>query len=136
MTRTFAIAIALLVAIPAHAATIYSKTLWYGGTCNAQDQVPAMYEPWEPVPINIVGVEVAVFQGTLDYLLTGNSYSPDIMMAMGKGMTRGVTFFPPGLAFPFPAATGQPDPHTHIDAHVSCPTGGAYQFFQVIYYTK
>jgi hypothetical protein len=59
------------------------------------------------------------------------------MMAMGRGMTRGVIFFPPGLSFPFPASTGQPDPHTHIDAHVSCPLGqGGYQFFQVIYYTK
>ncbi len=96
--------------------TIYSANFYAGGTFNSQDQVVAMtgnggqpaapiggvgIEPWLPVSINIVGVDIVFFQGAqyVNYAFAGNGYSPDIMRWWNQPNE-----IQSGLAFPFPAA--------------------------------
>jgi len=136
MLRTFTVAVALfalLVSTAEAQTTLYSKTLYGGGTCNGQDIVAVMQTPWESVSINIVGVELTVFQGTIEYAFAGNSFSPDLMSLLGEGEVHGETFYPAGAAFPFPASSVTPAPH--IDLHVFCASG-PFQMYETVYYTK
>ena len=127
--------------------TIFSKTFYCGGTFNGQDQVPAMIngagqsaapvsgvgiEPWETVSINVVCVDIEIFQGSADvgYAFAGNGYSPDVMRFYGQPNP-----IPAGEFFPFPAATDSSPPH--IDLHISgAPVGNPFQAYYVVYYTK
>lgn len=115
--------------------TIYSKTFNPGQlTGNSGDQLAWLVHPWELVSINIIGIEVAVYQGSPDYILIGNGSSPDIMLMVGKGQGGGKNWLPDGLSFSLPASSA-PEPN-HLDAHVSFPSGMGYQFFTTLYYTK
>jgi hypothetical protein len=117
-----------------------SRTFYGAGVCDGQDHLPIAEGPWEAVPIEIVGVGVALLHTAprapdfqAGYIMAGNSYSPDVMLLhLGEGSET--VMFPSGLSFFFP---GKPaDPPAHIDAHVACSGGGSYQAWLVIYYAR
>jgi len=96
-----------------------------------------LIEPWEPMPIKIVGVELAVLHGTLLWAFAGNNHVPDVMVTMGTGQTRVQQWFPVGLTFSLPpkGITGG-----HIDFHVACEKGWFgrrrwVHLYYTIYYT-
>jgi hypothetical protein len=123
-----------------------SANFYADGTFNSQDQVPTMInsdgqnaapvlgigiEPWESVPIEIVCVDISIFQGAeeLNYSFAGNGFSPDIMRWHGQPNP-----IPAGSSFSFPAKGASPPPH--IDCHVSGTSGAAFQLFYTVYYNK
>ncbi len=123
-----------------------SKTFHARAVCDGKDQLAAisdnhcpvgqtcpycpsgkdcpLIQPWEPVPIEIRGVEIALSWGALSYAYAGNNYVPDVMAFMGSGQTHRQQWFPEGLSFAMPAA-GSVGGSPHIDLHVSCPSASA-----------
>lgn len=92
-----------------------------------------LINPWEPTPIKIIGVELAVTSGTITWAFAGNNHVPDVMVTMGLGERRVQQWFPAGYAFIMPAA-GTPGEH-HIDLHVNCKTGWFGRKSATFYYT-
>ena len=88
-----------------------------------------LIQPWEPVPIKIVGVEIAVSWGSISYAFAGNNYQPDPMAFMGAGQTHRQQWFPQGLSFEMPAAGTPTAASPHIDLHVSCRKASAKRCF-------
>jgi hypothetical protein len=153
MRRILLAAVALLVAAaPADAGCqgsnfiFCSKNFFARAVCDGKDQLAAisdnhcpagqtcahcpsgkdcpLIQPWEPVPIEIRGVEIALSWGALNYAFAGNNYQPDVMAFMGAGQTHRQQWFPEGLSFTMPA-TGSVGGSPHIDLHVSCPKASA-----------
>lgn len=92
-----------------------------------------LIDPWEPTPIKIIGVELAVTNGEITWAFAGNNHVPDVMVTMGVGERRVQQWFPSGYAFSMPAA-GTPGEH-HIDLHVSCKTGWLGRKTASLFYT-
>lgn len=159
MIRSLLIAVVLLfaVAAPAHAQAalttcqgvtipvttkelLCSRNFYASGTCDGQDQLAMlagprvaatqMVQPWEPVPITIVGYQIVLFEGAMQYVFAGNSYTPDIMGWLGSGQSAHGDFYPAGTGFAFPAAGAD----VHLDLHFSCRTG-SFQGFYTVFYT-
>jgi hypothetical protein len=78
-----------------------------------------LIDPWEPVPIRIVGVELLLVAGSPTWAFVGNATVPDVMAKMGASETRVMQWFPNGLAFSMPAAPAK----GHIDLHVAYDCG-------------
>jgi hypothetical protein len=152
-----AIAVCLAGSVPARggcqgsAFTFCSMVFHAQTVCNGMDQVAAisgnhcpagqscqlcptgkdcpLIQPWEPTPIKIVGVEIAVSWGSISYAFAGNNYQPDPMAFMGAGQTHRQQWFPQGLSFAMPAAGTPTAASPHIDLHVSCPKATAKRCF-------
>ena len=116
------------------------------------DALPILVNPWEPVSINILCVQVIVLPyenpGSYFYAFAGNSFSPDVMVwgvSEGNGAIGSKLCYPPGTAFPFPAA-GQNAPENkpgqnnfaepHLDVHVMGNSSVQYQAYLEVWYTK
>jgi len=124
---------------------------WYGtGVCLGRDQVPILQPPWEPRPISIIGVSIAVqMYGRRSwkdwwrgdpvnmYAFAGNSHVPDVMaFHAASGTSSHTVMYPPGVAFKLPAwsADAQRTRLPHVDLHVSCTGWGSFGAWLVIYY--
>ena len=114
---------------------IFSKTFYASGTFDGTDQLPLVIDPWEPVAIEIVCVDITFFQFDsrfVNYAFAGNGFSPDIMRWWGEPNP-----IPPGEFFPCPAKGGYtPTEHAHLDLHVSGQQGQKWQGYYTIYYMK
>lgn len=120
-----------------------SRTFYASGPCDGKDHLAALryqnepasalIKPWESTPISIVGYRVTLTYPAhgLQYMLAGNSYSPDIMGGVGADRLTDGEFFPSGLSFPFPAAGVD----AHLDLHYDCTGATPLQGFYVVYYT-
>jgi hypothetical protein len=118
-----------------------SRTFHASGACDGQDHLAMLkgpdqsstqlVEPWEAVPITIVGYQIIVFDGALQYALAGNSYTPDIMGGIGNSEISRSQFYPPGTGFAFPAS-GANAPH--LDLHYSC-LKNSFQAWYIVSYT-
>jgi len=151
--------LALLILLPIPAAALdegcgfsFCTKHWMGsGICDGTDQLPILEPPWEPRPISIVGVTIAVrTTGSYEkhlhrwwrsstpqsfYAYAGNSFVPDVMLfRISEGSET--VMYPPPLAFKLPAATEEMRTTRlpHIDLHVSCSGWGLYQAWLVLYY--
>jgi hypothetical protein len=115
------------------------------GVCNGDDQLPILSPAWEDRPIRIrsvtVGLQIIgwrlrdVVRGfrPSGYIFAGNSYVPDIMaLQLGPGATTNV--LPSEIAFLLPGKGPNVDPHTHVDAHVSCSPGYSFRAWLIVYY--
>src|SRR5262249_32704149 len=84
--------------------TLCSNIFSGSGICDGTDQVSILAPPWEPLPIEIVGVAVGLKiwgAGDRGYIFAGNSYSPDVMLFhVGDGSET--VMFPKGLSFYLP----------------------------------
>jgi hypothetical protein len=95
-----------------------------------------LIQPWEPAPIRILGVELALTHGRFIWAFAGNAHVPDVMVTMGGGQTRVQQWFRVGQSFSMPPA-GTPG---HIDLHIACEMGWLgrrrwVHFYYTIYYT-
>lgn len=86
---------------------------------NDQQHETQLVDPWEPFPILIVGYRITILDGTMQYALAGNSYTPDIMGSLAAPETSHGDFYPAGTGFAFPAAADV-SPHIHLDLHYRC----------------
>jgi hypothetical protein len=106
-----------------------SRTFRASGICDATDRLAMLeasgnaatqlVDPWEPFPITIVGYRIVIIEGTMQYVLAGNSYTPDIMGSLAEAESSHGDFYPPGIGFAFPAAA-EASPQIHLDLHYSC----------------
>jgi hypothetical protein len=121
-----------------------SKKFLGSGICTGQATLATLVDdksfpnghyvtPWEPSSISIVGVELFDVGGTVNqYMVAGNSFTPDVMVWHDVGHRRTVNWFPAGTSMQFPPSTLNPP---HLDLHVACTGGGQYQVYYTIYYT-
>jgi hypothetical protein len=79
-----------------------------------------LIQPWEKVPIKIVGVEMIVTAGNITWAFAGNASVPDVMAKISEREGRVQQWFPTGLGFSMPPQ-GTPGSN-HIDLHIACPT--------------
>lgn len=118
---------------PGSATSLLCSNTFAGfGKCNGQDQIAILATPWEPASITIVGVSYVQFGNAvgLQYMFSGNGYTPDVMLMSGPGQSAASVMFPQGTGFQLPPR-GQGG---HVDLHISC-TGGSFQTNLTIYYT-
>ena len=128
---------------------------------NGEEGLPILVNPWERVPINIIGAEIVFLPSgpvtANTYAFAGNSASPDILTWAIPGPTgaaHGQVCFPSGTEMPFPAAAADAPPNKagqnnfalpHLDVHLSgklepfvdeTPDPGSYQTYLTVMYTK
>jgi len=121
--------------------SLCTKNFYFSGTCNGQDQNPALVDGigintpfvqgWEPVQIAIRDVWIVFIppRPASFYAFAGNGYTPDIMTWItSDGAER---HLPDGTSMEFPATPTS----YHIDLHISClPINTPYQGFYTVVY--
>jgi hypothetical protein len=117
-----------------------SRTFLATGNCSGHDELATLegppgshpeklVQPWEAFSIAVIGVQITLIEGTAQYLMAGNSYTPDVMNMLGPGEKSRANFFPARTAFRLPAMGSA----GHLDLHYACVDGTIKAYLTVFY---